>query len=304
LAIKYLKYNEINITKWDNCISKSLNCLIYAYSWYLDIVSEAWEALVEDDYVRVMPLTYDFKFNYQVVYQPFLTTNLGIFSTTPLTNAEIINFIEAIPAKFKILEINLNKFNTLNFKNITIFQNSIFSIDLIQTYTKISKNYNYEIKKTLQNFNNQKLYITNGLMPNEFINFLKKNNYTNNENNYNIIRQIISFSINRKFSQIYCIYNSKNVLVGISYFIFTNYNVNMIIFSLNKSEFGNDLILFSIDKFIQDNCDKNLTLNIDIKNFNELKNVIRGLGFQEFFYLTISYDKRPFIFKFFRKKKK
>jgi len=278
-----------------------MNCMVYAYSWYLDIAAEAWEALVEDDYVKVMPLTYDFNFNYQIIYQPFLVNQLGIFTTTTLTNEEIIKFIEAIPSKFKLVEISLNKYNFTNIKNYTIFQNSIFSIDLIEQYKKIIQRYNYETKKTIEKLTKQKIYITNGLTPSVFIDFLKKNNYTNSESNYNIIRQIISFSQNRKFLQIYCTYDSKNVLIGVSYFIFSNYTVNLFIYSINKSDFGIDLILYSIDKFIQDNCEKNLTLNININHHNELKNVLRGLSFQEYFYQNISIDKRPRIFRFFRR---
>ena len=41
---------------WDDCISKSFNGNVYAWSWYLDIVHPKWEALVENDYERVMAL--------------------------------------------------------------------------------------------------------------------------------------------------------------------------------------------------------------------------------------------------------
>jgi hypothetical protein len=47
--IKYLRQDEINVDKWDQCISHSVNGMIYAFSWYLDIVNNRWEALVEGD---------------------------------------------------------------------------------------------------------------------------------------------------------------------------------------------------------------------------------------------------------------
>ncbi|OIP03307.1 MAG: hypothetical protein AUJ97_04685 [Bacteroidetes bacterium CG2_30_32_10] len=57
MEIRYLKHKEIDKDKWDNCIEKAFNGIIYAYSWYLDIVSENWDALIEDDYKTVFPLT-------------------------------------------------------------------------------------------------------------------------------------------------------------------------------------------------------------------------------------------------------
>ena len=54
--IRYLKNHEINTEKWDECIMNAFNGIVYAYSWYLDIVHETWDALIEGDYERVMPL--------------------------------------------------------------------------------------------------------------------------------------------------------------------------------------------------------------------------------------------------------
>ena len=55
--IQYLKHNEIDKKKWNDCIDHSVNNLIYSYSWYLDIVCPNWNALLEDDYTSIMPLT-------------------------------------------------------------------------------------------------------------------------------------------------------------------------------------------------------------------------------------------------------
>ena len=56
--IQYLKNNEIDIEKYDNCIKSSLNSRIYAFSWYLNIVADNWDVLVLNDYEAVMPLPF------------------------------------------------------------------------------------------------------------------------------------------------------------------------------------------------------------------------------------------------------
>lgn len=55
--IKHHRAHEIDRERWDECIRKSFNGIIYAYSWYLDIVCPSWEALIEGDYKIVMPLS-------------------------------------------------------------------------------------------------------------------------------------------------------------------------------------------------------------------------------------------------------
>ena len=44
--IKFLYNKEINKIHWDECVLNSINSKIYAFSWYLDIVSDEWNGLV------------------------------------------------------------------------------------------------------------------------------------------------------------------------------------------------------------------------------------------------------------------
>lgn len=55
--IIFLQHQAIDKQKWDSCIKECGNGMTYAYSWFLDIVSPGWAALVEDDYSAVFPLT-------------------------------------------------------------------------------------------------------------------------------------------------------------------------------------------------------------------------------------------------------
>ena len=73
--IRYLTHNQIDTRRWDECIAQSPNGLVYAWSWYLDVVHPSWEALVEDDYETVMPLTGNKKFGVNYLFQPFLHRN-------------------------------------------------------------------------------------------------------------------------------------------------------------------------------------------------------------------------------------
>src|ERR1019366_1761696 len=97
--VKHISHSKINFKKWDNCIANSVNSAIYAYSWYLDIVSPGWEALVAADYKTVMPLTQNSKYGINYLRQPFFTQQLGVFSTSELTEAILTDFLTAIPEK-------------------------------------------------------------------------------------------------------------------------------------------------------------------------------------------------------------
>ncbi|MCX6283824.1 MAG: hypothetical protein NTW31_06290 [Bacteroidetes bacterium] len=95
--ISYLKHNEIDRARWDGCISRSLNRRVYAFSWYLDIVAPAWEALVSDDYLSVFPLTPGRKAGVCYLFQPFFTQQLGLFSSNPIGEENAEKFMSSIP---------------------------------------------------------------------------------------------------------------------------------------------------------------------------------------------------------------
>jgi len=68
--IKYLKHTEINYAAWDACVKQSPNALLYAYSWFLDMAADQWDALVYGNYDAVMPLPWRKKWGIQYLYQP------------------------------------------------------------------------------------------------------------------------------------------------------------------------------------------------------------------------------------------
>ena len=91
--IKHLRHNEVDKKKWDDCIDNAFNGIIYAYSWYLDIVCPTWDALIEDDYEKVMPLTHNNKLGISYLYPPLFTQQLGVFSKISLSSSDVENFI-------------------------------------------------------------------------------------------------------------------------------------------------------------------------------------------------------------------
>lgn len=109
--IKLLGHTEIDKEKWDHCISHSIFETIYPYSWYLDLVSPGWDALVQDDFRTVMPLTWTRKIGFRLLLQPILAQQLGVFSMDPLDNATLEEFLNAIPARFRYIDICLNMEN-------------------------------------------------------------------------------------------------------------------------------------------------------------------------------------------------
>lgn len=173
--ITYLTHNQIDKQRWDNCIEHSFNGNVYAWSWYLDIVHPCWEALVEDDYVRVMPLTNNYKFGINYLFQPFFVQQLGVFSKEILTTDQISEFIEAIPPKFKFAEIRLNSGNIINheIQNVDNHRNIVLSLD--SDYDLLNKKYSNNTKRDIAKAKKANLVITNDVEPAQVAKLFREN---------------------------------------------------------------------------------------------------------------------------------
>lgn len=145
--IRFLEHNAIDRTKWDALISDF--GLIYAYSWYLDIVHPEWSALVLNDYEAVMPITGGKKFGVNYLFQPFFVQQLGVFSKQGVSPEMLQDFLNAIPKKYRFAEIRMNEGNVLGnpLQGIEFHRNTL--LDLNQDYPIIRANYHTNTKRNL-----------------------------------------------------------------------------------------------------------------------------------------------------------
>jgi hypothetical protein len=161
MTISWLKNIEIDRKKWDACISRSVNDLPYGHCWYLDIVSPGWDALVMDDYDFVMPLTWKKKFGIRYLYQPLFTQQLGVFGPDKCENALTTEFLNAIPAVFRLADIRLNETNQLSESsslnpvmpqlkfNSRLRKNYLLPLEL--SYNEIYKGFNRNCTRNIKN---------------------------------------------------------------------------------------------------------------------------------------------------------
>lgn len=303
--MKYIKNTEIKYDKWDSCITNSPNGLIYGYSWYLDAVCESWDAIIQDDYEIIMPIPYYFNYKLKQIYNPICTPRLGIFYSKKIAKTEIEKFILSIPFSFKEININLNKFNDFSNKNWSITKKKYYSLDLIQSYSKLYSEFSYSIKKNIKKAESQNYSLNKGIAPKEIISFLRKNNYLQNEDDYNYLRRLISFSLMKKFSFSFAAYNNKNILSGIAFFIFSHQNANLIILKTQKEEADHELVTsLLINKFLEINTEKDITLNFEDDFSEETINIIKNFGAKEYLYKSISKIHSHKFFNWFKKRKK
>ena len=292
--IKYLKQSEINYDKWDKCIAESLNSMVYAYSWYLDIVAGEWDALVEDDYKSVFPLPYRIKHGIKYAYQPVLTQQLGVFSREDIDYNKIQEFIFAIPKDFKLIEINLNSYNKLQGnKKYKVISNTNIELNLGTDYESLKKAYSKNLKRNINKAKRNELTINNNLKPETLIKLFKQNKGSEidafSENDYAIILRLMYFLIDKNKAEIIGAYSKENTLLC-SIFIIKDIKRHIFIFS-GLSDEGKEkgAMPFIVNNYIEEHAKDDIIFDFEGSNNPSLARFFMGFGSYESIYKSLRF---------------
>ncbi|MEO5999503.1 MAG: hypothetical protein ABIN89_22095 [Chitinophagaceae bacterium] len=175
--IRYCTSREIDFTKWDRCIEEADNGLIYAHSFYLDIMATKWDAMVLNDYEAVMPLTWNRKYGFYYLFQPYFVHSLGVFGKK-ITALTVLDFLGAIPKKFKYWDINLNESNGLlpneNNNRLRIITRVNYHLNLQRHYKEVYAGFRKTCRWRVRKAILQQVQIVSGGRPSEVIAFFRK----------------------------------------------------------------------------------------------------------------------------------
>ncbi len=296
--IRYLENSEIDTKKWDSCIKKSVNGNPYALSWYLEIVHGEWEALVEDDYDRVMPLTGNKKFGIWYLHQPFFAQQLGVFSTDKLNPEIIKNFLMAIPPHYRYVDINLNSFNKIEGNEYQIIYNSNYMLDLIHDHEKISDGYSKNTKRNLKKSRLNNLSTMKGVKPEELIRLFRENRGRTlkkwGDVQYRRLGRLMYSSIYKGKGVIYGVYDERNQLCAGAFFVKSNNRLIFLFSGTSEAGRKNAAMTFLIDGVIEEFTPSHLVLDFEGSNNPELARFYKGFGAKETLYPRLRINRLPF----------
>jgi len=272
MAIKYLKQKDIDKTKWDNCIDNSINRMIYAKSFYLDIVCQNWDALIIDDYTAVMPLPYKSKFGLKYIYHPFFAQQLGLFYTDDkYNNIELL--LKHIPRKFVKYELSCNHLNTFEGKKIERLN---YILKLNKPYNELRKSFNTNTKRNIKKSNT--LLLSRNIDVDEFLDLKKTNNINNlTEDNFKILKKLFNELTNKKLAEIVGV-KEEGKLVSAA--IFVEYGNRIIyLFSASNEKGKEKNAMFKIvNSIITENADSNKKLDFEGSMIEGVARFFKGFG--------------------------
>lgn len=273
--IHYLKRNQLDIQKYDACVQSAINTRIYAYSWYLDIVADNWDALILNDYEAVMPLPWRQKYFIKYIYPPAWTQQLGVFSAIKTSEDLVLKFIKAIPRKFKKVTIQFNSENKFQHKNLNERVNYILSLN--KPYEEIYKGFNKNRKRVLKTTVNLNCILVEEISSKEFLDFYfnEQKNYQLRQDQIAIIKNLLNS--NNEAVHIWGIRENQKILASLVWLKDANRITYLLPIATKKGK-ENGLPTLLISTLISKYQDKNLALDFEGSMINGVAGFYKSFG--------------------------
>jgi len=303
MEIKLLDNDEINFIKWDNCVKSSLNAIVYAETWYLDIVCPNWKGMVADDYEFVMPICTKKKWTIPYVYQPYFTQQLGLFSPN-LVDEKLVNFyIKSI--HYPYIEMNLNSFNKFSEPHFEIQERINYELDLPATYELMKKNYSDYTIRNLKKAAQNKINVLQGTSVGAFMTFYKlqisKLVPELQKEHFEQLKKILSFAVRNGKGLIYSAYSDNNSLLATAFLLQSPGRVILLAHAVTQEGREKGAVFKIIDKFILENAQKAIILDFEGSNIVSIAKFFEGFGAKPVRYLRIKKNKLHPILKLLKK---
>ena len=275
--IKYIKRNNLDVLKYNDCVENSSHSKVYGYSWYLDIVADNWDALVLGDYNAVMPITWNLKFRIKYFIQPFFCQQISIYSPLEIDDVIKRKFIKKIPKNIFYTNVNLS-FKLLNFKMIT---KNNYVLNLQSEYNNLYESYRKDRKKSLKKAKEANLNFKDYNNKEELINLYKNVfQFLEMPNKYfKKIEDIIDFCLKNNKGFIRNVYY-KDKIVCIGFFLKYKSNIYYLLGASNNEGKKNGATTFILDSVIKENSNTNSVLDFEGSSIESIASFYKSFGSQ------------------------
>lgn len=304
MNLHYLRHHQIDKEKWDAAIENAQNGLVYALSWFLDIVSPQWEAVVLNDYEAVMPLPIKKKLGIKYVFKPFFAQFYGVFFTKPIDEKVLNDFIAKALEKVQYIDLWFNPQNSFSKKSY--IQRQTQELSLTESYDNLRKSYSRSNKNNLKKARKENLVLSkdpNGAIELKLLRgmYTRKSVHGASEQDFINLKRIYNYSLNSKDikTKFYTLY--KDDLPCAAAFIIQWNNRAVIYHAANSVGRKVRAMFVLIDEYIRDHTGQDLVLDFAGSNIPGVAEWNLGFGAQNLHYFAVRVNNLPAPLKWFKK---
>ena len=300
--IKLIKRKKLDVERYDECITKSMQSNIFGYSWYLDTVCDKWNVLVLNDYEAVMPIPWRRKFLIKYVYPPFWLTQLGIYSEVIEDENE---FLIELFSGYKYVDLRMNFKNSFSMFQKYQLSRQIQCLDLKKPYADIFSKYKRDRRKDLQRAKKNNLEARWNDSPEKLISLYQENIGKRvkkiKEKDYEVLLNLMRLCIEKGNGELLSVADGQGKLVASGFFLKYDGRVMILVSSTDLKNRKNGANTFLIDRAIQKfHGDYNI-FDFGGSSMPKIASFFKSFGAVDENYMNLKQNKLPWLLRLFKR---
>lgn len=239
--LQYIPHSEIDFQRYNDCVSNSLEPIVYAESWFLDIVTQKdWGVLVYNNYEAVMPIPYarmKRSFWKKSLVQPYFAQQLGVISKVPIAKDIHLEFLKELK-NLKPLVYHLNHLQTSELSDLELKTRKNYVLDLNKSYEELYYGFSTSKRQGVKKGKQNNLKVSD-IAIDDFISFQAKHMpLKESAQIHKKKKQLFEYCLNHDLGEIYSVKNEEEV---VSVAFFTKYRNRFYYSQSAASEMGRKL---------------------------------------------------------------
>jgi len=262
-----LERHEIDDARWNATVNASATPLPYACTWYLDAVAPGWQALVDAEYQRVMPLTVGKKLGLEYLYQPYFTQQLGIFSQRGVDDETVRLFLDDVKRRFSFVQIQWHYgHDPVAQPDFEFTPRRTCHLSLDRPYDVVQAGYNASLRRNVRKATAKKLTVATGESSRWLIDTFRnaKGSEVNElgNNDYARLETLIAAAVANHGGCVYAVFNGDKQVA--SSFVLQSRRYVIPVFSIsNAAGRAVDAMSFLFDSVIRDSCGNDMIFDFE-----------------------------------------
>lgn len=157
-GIQHLPAAQIDADKWDHCVQRHSNGLLYSTTTYLNALCPNWQGLVVNDYEAIMALPMRKRWGIRYAYTPPFIQQLGIIGDTDTPVAA--GLLKVIQGMVSYADIHFNFSNNSLLQTIPVTSRTNLVIPLDRPLVQIRALYTNDLRENIRKAASQALTYT------------------------------------------------------------------------------------------------------------------------------------------------
>ena len=301
--IELVDHNDIDKIRWDNLVEMSPYSFPWWRSWYLDIVSPDWKAIIVDNYSFVLPLPVRKKGLINYVYPPDFTQQIGVFGAEIASPEIVTEMVEQASRSFKYLQFNLNHYNKIEFLNGTLRKRKNSELSLNESFESLFKNFHSNTKRNIKKSQKENLQIRLSNSPKQIIQTFIENKGKQLKHkqgiDFKLLEKLVVTGLKKGIVEIKEVYQNDTFLGGAIFF--NEQDRKVFLFSALSSEGRKKRVMFFLlNKVIEENAKSNVILDFEGSDDKNLGDFYHRFGAAERLYLHLKINRLPKLIKWLK----